>query len=525
MDGPPDKSEQYGLPTGLLDEDNAVAAQAALAPALFSNHARTMQTFADIWPIAVATIQFAAMLGAAGHAMLTKSDVRSAAGWVGFILLVPFLGWLIYLLFGVNRIQRRAREMRGIRRGAALPLPRARPGTLPADHGEQRRALEVFARFGQKVLPERFEAGNAIDVLENGDETYPAMIEAIDGATRSLALSTYIFNNDKAGQLFLDALTRATARGVRLRLLIDGVGSWYSHPSIIPDLKARGINYARFLHSFLPWKMPYLNMRNHQKILVVDGKLGFTGGMNIAEGNLVRQNPRKPILDHHFRVEGPVVAQLMRTFAHEWTFTTGEILDGPDWFPQILPSSGPGADIIARGLPGGPDQGINPIRWTLLGALTEAREAIRIVTPYFLPDSTLSTVLSLAAMRGVQVDIVLPATNNLPFVDWAATPQLLWLIEAGCRVWKTTGPFEHTKLMTVDGIWSMVGSANWDGRSLRLNFELNLECYGSTFATRLDRMIDAKIAGARPVTYEQIASRSLPVKLRDAAIRLASPYL
>jgi cardiolipin synthase len=484
-----------------------------------------LQTFADIWPAAVATIQFAAMLVAAGHAMLTKSDVRAAAGWVGFILLVPFLGWLIYLLFGVNRIQRRARELRGIRRGAALPLPKPQANGLPTERGEQRRELENLARFGQKVLPERFEAGNAVEVLENGDETYPAMIQAIDGAERSLALSTYIFNNDKAGHLVLEALSRATARGVRVRVLIDGVGSWYSRPSIIPELHKRGINYARFLHSFMPWQMPYLNMRNHQKILVADGKLGFTGGMNIAVGNLLRENPGKPIIDYHFRVEGPVVAQLMRTFAHEWTFTTGEILDGPDWFPKIDPSTGPGADIIARGLPGGPDQGINPIRWTMLGAVTEAREAIRIVTPYFLPDTTLATVLSLAAMRGVAVDIVLPKTNNLPFVDWAATPQLAWLIDAGCRIWKTTGSFEHTKMMTVDGIWSMVGSANWDGRSLRLNFELNLECYGSAFANRLNRVIDAKIAAAKPVTLDEITGRSLPVKIRDAAIRLASPYL
>ncbi|MDO8288373.1 MAG: phospholipase D-like domain-containing protein [Parvibaculum sp.] len=479
-----------------------------------------MQFFADIWPITLATIQLAAMLGAAGHAMLSKSDVRSASGWVGFILLVPILGWLIYFLFGVNRIERRAREMRGPAQG----LPRLASGRVAPEHRQQHE-LESLAQFGQKVLAERFDAGNTIIVLTNGDETYPAMIAAIDGATRSLALSTYIFNNDKAGKLFLDALSRALARGVRLRVLIDGVGSWYSHPSIIPALKERGINHARFLYSLTPWQMPYLNMRNHQKILVVDGTIGFTGGINIAEGNLIKDRPRKPILDHHFKIEGPVVAQLMRTFAYEWTFTTGEILDGPDWFPPLETGTSANTGIVARALPGGPDQGINPIRWTMLAALSEARKSIRIVTPYFLPDSTLSTVLSVAAMRGVEVDIVLPANNNLRFVDWAATPQLAWLIEAGCRVWKTEGPFEHTKLMTIDGIWSMVGSANWDGRSLRLNFELNLECYDRAFASRLDRLIDAKIAIAKAVQRKDITSRSLPVRLRDAAIRLASPYL
>jgi cardiolipin synthase len=169
-----------------------------------------MQFLADIWPYLAGTAEFAAMVGAAIHAMLTKSDVRSAAGWVGFILLVPVLRWLIYLLFGVNRIQRRARELRGVRRGRALPAhDPSQHEPLPVEPEDQRKELESFARFGQKVLPEHFEGGNDVDVLTNGDEAYPAMVEAIDRATRSVALSTYIFNNDKAGRLFLDALSRA----------------------------------------------------------------------------------------------------------------------------------------------------------------------------------------------------------------------------------------------------------------------------------------------------------------------------
>ncbi|ABS63497.1 phospholipase D/Transphosphatidylase [Parvibaculum lavamentivorans DS-1] len=478
--------------------------------------------FWDIWPFLLAVIQFGGMAGAAIHVMLTKTDERAAAGWVGFVVLVPFAGWVIYLLFGINRIERRARELRGQQHDMLLIAPLPARSALRATEGIAKlRELEGLARFGQKILPESFESGNAIRVLLNGDEAYPAMIDAIDRAERSVAISTYIFNNDPVGRRFVDALSRAMDRGVRVRLLIDGVGSWYSRPSLIPLLDERGIDYARFLHSFMPWQMPYLNMRNHQKIFVVDGRHAFTGGMNIAEGNQISADPRKPIHDCHFRVEGPVVAQLMHTFAYEWNFTTGELLEGPDWFPEIAPMG----EVVARGLPAGPDMGLNPIRWTLLGALAEARHNVRIVTPYFIPDATLRTNLSLAAMRGVIVDIVLPSTNNLPFCDWAATPQLEWLARAGCRIWKTTGPFDHSKMMTVDGMWAMVGSANWDDRSLRLNFEFNLECYGETFAGELDSLIERKISTAHPVTRQELADRSLPIRLRDAAFRLASPYL
>ncbi|NIJ41544.1 cardiolipin synthase [Parvibaculum indicum] len=484
---------------------------------------RAMLTFlSDLWPLLLGLIQFTAMAGAAVHVMLSKSDERAAAGWLAVILLVPFLGWLVYLIFGINRIQRRARELRARHVGELLPVPppaRVAGETVP--DGPQVREMESLARFGWKVLPESFEGGNAIRVLENGDEAYPAMVEAIDTAQRSVALSTYIFNNDLAGRMVLDALTRAKARGVRVRILIDGVGCYYSHPSLMPLLRERGLNHTRYLHSFMPWRMPYLNMRNHQKILVIDGRHGFTGGMNISEGNLIGSDPRKPIRDYHFRVEGPVVAHLMHTFAHEWNFATGELLDGPDWFPELKEAG----EITARGLPAGPDMGMNPIRWTLLGALSEARHCIRIVTPYFVPDQTLRTNLSLAAMRGVKVDIVLPETNNLPFVDWAATPQLEWLARAGCRIWKTPGPFEHSKLMTVDKLWSMLGSANWDGRSLRLNFEFNLECYGASLASRIDDIIEHKIASARPVSGKELAARPISIKLRDAFFRLGSPYL
>lgn len=476
----------------------------------------------ELWPLVIGLINLLAAAAAAGHALLTKQDVRAAVAWLGVILLLPVFGWAIYLIFGINRIARRAETLRsGGYETGELELPhekRALSAISELNGGVQ---LAQMAKIGRQIADIPYTLGNTVTILRNGDDAYPAMITAIDRASHSVALSTYIFNNDRAGKQFLAALKRAQARGVKVRVLIDGVGAWYSFPSMVRRLNDADIPNARFLHSFLPWQMPYLNLRNHQKILVVDGSLGFTGSMNIAEGNLLANNPSHAIRDFHYAVEGPVVSHLSAAFAHEWRFSTGELLVGDHWMPQ-LKEVGP---VIARGLPAGPDMHRNTIRWTLLAALFQAQKTVRIVTPYFLPDSDLMTALSLAAMRGVTVDIVLPKKNNLFYVAWASRSHLDELADSGCNIWKSDGPFDHAKIMTVDGTWSLIGSANWDPRSLRLNFEFNMECYDETLARQLGQIIDQKISSAEAETLKILRARTLPVRLRDNLARLMSPYL
>jgi cardiolipin synthase len=244
---------------------------------------------------------------------------------------------------------------------------------------------------------------------------------------------------------------------------------------------------------------------------VADGRVGFTGGMNIRAGHcLKRQAPHK-IQDIHFRVQGPVVTQLQEVFADDWLFTTGEALRGEAWFPQTQ-NAGP---VLARGVTDGPDEHFEKLRWTLLGALAIARDSVRILTPYFLPDPAVVTALNVASMRGVQVDIILPSRINLPFVLWASRAMWSQVLQHGCRIWLTPPPFDHSKLMLVDGCWVLLGSANWDARSLRLNFEFNLECYDAELAQRLDQWVETKRNSAHPV----------PARLRDGMARLLTPYL
>jgi cardiolipin synthase len=473
------------------------------------------------YPVIATGLTLLVDVGVSCHAVLYKRDTRAAIAWVGFIWFVPVVGAILYLLFGINRIERRARQLRGRR-----PQPGSIPVGCSLADGLDRALdpgvghLRTLAKLVGDVTHRPLLSGNRVTPLVN-EAAYTNMLQAIHEAGSSISLTTYIFDNDPAGQLFLEALSSAVARRVEVRVIVDDVGARYTWPSIVRPLRRAGIPVARFLPKLIPWAFPYANLRNHRKIMVVDGRVGFTGGMNIREGHSAELKPRHPVDDVHFRVEGPVVTQLQEVFVDDWAFCTGEPLAGDRWFP---PSAEAGA-VFARGISDGPDDDFEKLRTTILGALACAQSSVTIVTPYFLPDSGLITALNITALRGVQVDILLPQVNNLRLVQWASTALLWQVLERGCRVWLSPPPFDHTKLMVVDGTWSLLGSANWDPRSLRLNFEFNLECYDRELAAGLERLIQLKLRRAKCLTLNDLDGRGLPFKLRDGVARLFSPYL
>ena len=460
---------------------------------------------------------------ASAHVVITKRDTRATIAWVGLICLTPLVGALLYFWLGINRIQRRARLLRG---GHQRPEPAVHQETCPqkilddtfGPNGAHLRSLATLIRESTN-LP--LLAGNHVVPLLDGDQAFPAMIQAIEEANTSVSLGTYIFDNDRIGTLFLDALKRAISRNVEVRVLIDDIGARYSWPTMIHALRRAGITCATFMPPIIPWRFQYTNLRTHRKTLILDGEIGFTGGINIREGHALASGPRHPVRDLHVRVEGPVVSQIQKVFADDWSFCTGEVLEGEVWFPEIA-SRG---DVLARGIPDGPDETFESFRHALLGVAACAESSIRVVTPYFLPDASLITALNVAALRGIAVDIVLPGENNIRLVQWASTSQLWQVAERGCRVWISPPPFDHAKLMVVDDLVSFVGSSNWDPRSLRLNFELNLECYDRTLAASLTAIVEERIRCAHRLTLAELDGRSLAIKLRDGIARLASPYL
>jgi cardiolipin synthase len=474
------------------------------------------ETLKALLPHVIGVSVFIISCIASVHVILNKRDTKATVGWIGLIWLVPVLGSLLYMLLGINRIRRRAKDLRveHIDSVSHRGLEVANNINIPDD-------FTGFSHLVTKIIRKPLLNGNVLQPLVNGDEAYPAMIDEIDRAEHSINMMTYIFDRDRAGKRFVEALVRAARRGVKVRVIIDDVGARYSFPPVTGLLRRGGIKVSRFLPTMLPWRTPYVNLRNHRKILVIDNQKGFTGGMNIREGLMLKEKLKHSFQDLHFSVEGPVVSHLQEVFFTDWAFCTGESPEA-DEISFLSEASG---TTIARGIPDGPDEDFEKLQWIVHGALMAAKSSVLIATPYFIPDSSLIKTINLAALRGVQVDIVLPAVSNLPLVKWASTDVLGQIMEHGSRVWLSPPPFDHSKLMIVDDVWTLLGSANWDTRSFRLNFEFNLECYDKTFAASLKEIIRNKMAYAHRVTPDEINGRSLPVKLRDGIARLFSPYL
>ncbi len=448
--------------------------------------------------------------------LLKKSDVRGALGWIGLVWLAPITGSILYFLFGINRVTRRA-LMLGRRDDFRQSLPpNTAPHTLPN--------IALLSDISDRVTQNPLTDGNALDILRGGDEAYPAMLAAIRGASHCVALASYIFRDDAAGRAFAEALADAVRRGVDVRVLLDGLGAGYIYPAIFNRMRRSGVRAERFLHTWLPWRMPFLNMRNHRKILVVDGALAFVGGINIGAENLSAPSGLPPSLkvqDVHFKVAGPAVRVAMDAFASDWSFTTGENLDGAIWWPALEKTG----NVFARGLRSGPDADIYRLELLLGAAITLAQKRIRIVTPYFLPDARLQFALLQACLRGVEVEIVLPGRSDQRVMDWAMRGHLRFFRHIKAAITATPEPFDHSKLCTVDGEWALIGSSNWDARSFRLNFEFDLECTGRDLTARIDAVIDDKIARGTRLTPDMLAAEPVWLRLRNAAARLLMPYL
>jgi cardiolipin synthase len=458
---------------------------------------------------------------AAVHALLNKRNPSAALGWVAICLMFQPMGALLYFLFGINRVRTRARKLEG------RPLFKLRFGFDVAEE-EYPPALNVQTPVAQhpcnsvsdRVTGRPIVGGNRVEILRNGEEAYPLMLEAIRNAQKSVCIATYIFGTGQLGRRFIEALADAVKRGVDVRVLLDGIGEFYAFPRAGTLLKRKKVKIARFIPPSLFPPNIHINLRNHRKILVTDGQTGFMGGMNISDAHLAsNQTNGAKVSDIHFRVQGPVVHQLEMIFLEDWAFCTGEQA-------VLSPYRGVEAgEAICRTIVDGPNEDLDKLAMILVGAISAAQHRVSIMTPYFLPSREIISALQIAALRGVEVEVILPSKNNLPFVHWA-TRNMLWeILQKGVRIYYQPPPFVHSKLFIVDDQYAQIGSANIDPRSLRLNFELALEIYGQKTIKGLADHVKECRRMSKQVFLKEMDNRPLPVRIRDAMAWLFSPYL
>lgn len=455
---------------------------------------------------------------AAGHVLLTKRDPRSALGWTVALVFLPVVGLIIYLIFGIGRAHSHAEQI--MRRYADISKRYAVTDDHTSASALATPEAQTLARLGHKLAGLPLCSGNLLTPLHDGDQAYPAMIEAIDSAKDHVFLGSYIFNYGIVAEEFIRALVAAKDRGVDVRVLVDGVGQLYSWRKPVKILAKKGVRTALFRPLRLYPPNFSMNLRSHRKVLVCDS-LAFTGGMNIADGNLLKLHPggKGHIQDVQFKCQGPVVSQLRRAFLLNWSFCTNEFTPLPPLEEKAI------GDCDCRVIVDGPATAGDALCDLICGAINLSRKSVTIMTPYFLPPPPLMAALKSAARRDVDVRVILPGHNNLAYMVWAIDRILPPLLRAGVRVWHQAPPFAHTKLLAIDGFYSIFGSANMDPRSLFLNFELNVEVYSKTFHDRLVEYMNSTLAKGHETTLAELETLPLAAKLRNSLVWIFSPYL
>ncbi len=469
---------------------------------------------------------FLAAVLSAGHALFYKRDPRAVLFWMLVCFALPYVGALFYALFGINRITTRTRRLLAERSG--LPeLDVLNPSTLITNPTvELPPGLASFAPVSAGLTGRPLATADQVTPYFSGETAYQAMLQSIEQAQFSVLLSAFIFSMDSSGKRFLAALQAADRRGVTVRVLVDGVGAFYSLPHASLKLTQAGIRCETFIPVRLWPPSFHINLRNHRKLLVVDGCQAFTGGMNIRDRHLSNTEgmSRYAIQDMHFLFEGAISAQLQRVFEEDWCFVTGESPIG-NVKQGIVPVPAGGDSHICRVITDGPNEDLDKLTTILIGVIALARRKVAIMVPYFLPPISLIEALKAAVLRNVEVVIILPERSNQPVVHWA-TQHMLWqLLEFGVRILYQPPPFAHSKFIVIDECYAQVGSANLDARSLRLNFELMVEVYGGSLVEELSRHFDTMCQRSREETLERVDARGFWIRLRDAVARLFSPFL
>ncbi|QDV51478.1 cardiolipin synthase [Gimesia fumaroli] len=449
-----------------------------------------------------------------------KRHPVSTVSWILTILLLPGLGGIIYLFFGINRVQRRSLSKEKANQSLAPKLPQVIQNQL-LSREDYLPLNQNLMRLAQNITHTVPTFGNQIELLNDTNRTLGLIKQAIMNAEHSLHLEYYIWQPDRSGTLIRDMLIEKAKAGVEVRFLYDGFGSLNLRNRFFKPMLEAGIQVAPFLPGASFRERWSFNLRNHRKLVLVDGKIAFTGGMNIGDEYLGQDAVLGFWRDTHLKIEGPEALQLQQVFAEDWFFATGEALTQPQYYPH--PSTT--GNITAQTLSSGPEKNADVFLTLFFAAINEARDSIVLATSYFVPPESLTTALESAAQRGVKVTLLVAGKSANPTTVYAGRSYYDSLLDVGVEIYEYNKGIIHSKSLTIDGCWSLVGTANFDFRSLILNFEVGLAIYDRKFASRLRESIENDLLGAVKIREEDWEKRSKLVILRQNLCRLFAPVM
>jgi cardiolipin synthase A/B len=447
--------------------------------------------------------------------LLSKKDSTATVAWCLVVLLMPLFGALLFWVFGYNYLLHRVRHQRGKHTGQHHRHAAEVGPHCESDEDQNLRQLAERV----KAYPAR--PGNAVTVYHDTEKAFAALLDDIGQARQYVHLEYFILRSDATGERLFQLLTRKAKEGVEVRLLFDALGSLHLKDRVLRPLREAGGQVAAFLPLNPLHSLIRINLRNHRKITVVDGRVGFTGGMNIGDEYLGKSPRLGYWRDAFLRVEGPGVTDLQRVFSEDWEFTRKETLAEEKYAPP-QPDAGTVCVQIADS---GPDQEVNTIREIYFLAIINARRRLWIASPYLVPDSGLFDALRAARYRGVDVRILTILRPDHYISYYAGLYYGALMLDLGVKVYLYSKGMMHAKLMMVDGEWGMVGSANLDNRSLHLNFEIGCMLHDTEQVAQLEMAYQRDLDDAVPLDQQAVAQRSLTSRALENACRLFTPAL
>jgi len=451
--------------------------------------------------------------------LLTYRTAQGAIAWIIGLLAVPYLGVPMFLLFGRNRFGGYVRARRMGDAALTNLLNRFEQQTTSLSHpGNEYFSdeLQVLCKLGRQP----FTSNNECTLLRDGKATFDAVFEAMENAERYILLEFYIVRSDKIGQRIKSILKRKLAAGVEVWFLYDDIGSVGLPRTYLRELASAGARVASFGDGNIRRRRFQINFRNHRKLLVCDGHTGFVGGINLGDEYLGIAMDQEPWRDTHCQITGPAVTGLQLAWLEDWNWASSEFPD-LNWQPQ-LPPKGDQEVLI---LPTGPADTYETCALFYLNCINNARTRIWIASPYFVPDFQIMNALQLAALRGVDVRVIIPEKSDNRLIKIAAYSYLVQACQAGVGIYRYQPGFMHQKVILVDNRYAAVGTANLDNRSMRLNFEITAVNTSDVFVSQVRAMLEDDLANARLMTERDYQDRSIVFRLGCRAARLLAPLL